>query len=174
MAKSIYEILADLTTTTSVPGFGDEIQAIKAGIMEIGDIFVVNKADRENADRAVVDIKSMLELSSLHEKWRPAIVKTIALTGEGVIELLQKIREHRKYLETSEGVLRLRALVEREVIEAIKQKMTEHLIEHLRTSGTLNLLVSRILAKEIDPTRAAESVVQEQESVFKRRFESDT
>jgi LAO/AO transport system kinase len=165
--------IAQTIVVVLAPGFGDEIQAIKAGIMEIGDIFAVNKADRENADRAVVDIKAMLELSSLNEKWRPAIVKTIALTGEGVIELLQKIKEHRRYLETREGVLRLRALVEREVIEAIQQKTTDHIIEHLRKSGKLNLLVSRILAKEVDPTSVAESVVQEQESVFKRRFESD-
>ena len=166
--------IAQTIVVVLAPGFGDEIQAIKAGIMEIGDIFVVNKADRENADRAVVDIKAMLELSNPNDKWRPVIVKTIALTGEGTIELLQKIREHRKYLETSEGVLRLRSLVEREIVEAIKQKTTEHIIESLRKSGKLNLLISRILAKEVDPISAAESVVQEQESVFKSGFESDS
>jgi len=166
--------IAQTIVVVLAPGFGDEIQAIKAGIMEIGDIFVVNKADRENADRAVVDIKAMLELSSLNEKWTPAIVKTIALTGEGIAELLQTIRDHRRYLETSEGVLRLRALVEREVIEAIKQKMTEHIIDKLRKSGTLTLLVSRILAKQVDPISAAESVVREQELISERGFESDS
>lgn len=166
--------IAQTIVVVLAPGFGDEIQAIKAGIMEIGDIFAINKADRENADRAVVDIKAMLELSSPNEKWSPAIVKTIALTGEGVVELLQTIRDHRRFLETSEGVLRLKALAEREVIEAIKQKMAQHVIEHLRKSGTLNVLVSRILAKEVDPLSAAESVVREQELGSRSDFEDDS
>ncbi len=116
VAQTIVVVLA--------PGFGDEIQAIKAGMMEIGDIFVMNKADQENADRAVIDIQAMLGLSDKKSKWNPPIIKTIATTGDGTLQLLEKINEHRKYLEGNGGSMRQKTLIEMEVIEAIKQKTT--------------------------------------------------
>src|SRR5256885_1981203 len=84
-----------------VPGMGDDIQAIKAGIMEIGDIFVVNKADRPGSDKAVTEVTMMMSLVEEHGDWIPPIVKTVASRGEGVEELDRAIVQHREYLESS-------------------------------------------------------------------------
>jgi LAO/AO transport system kinase len=154
--------IAQTIVVVLAPGFGDEIQAIKAGMMEIGDIFVINKSDQENADRAVIDIQAMLGLSDKKRKWNPPIIKTIATTGDGTLQLLEKINEHRKYLEKNGDSLRQKTLIEMEVIEAIKQKTTEHILHSLRKSGRLSSIVASILAKEVDPLTAAEKVVQDQ------------
>lgn len=154
--------IAQTIVVVLAPGLGDEIQAIKAGIMEIGDIFVINKADRENANKAVTDIQAMLQLSNEKNKWVPAIVKTIATTGEGISQLLEKIDEHTKHLKKDEASLRQKRIVETELVEAIKQKTAEHVVEVLRRSGKLDALISSILAREIDPFTAAEKVLTEQ------------
>jgi LAO/AO transport system kinase len=154
--------IAQTVVVVLAPGLGDEIQAIKAGIMEIGDIFVVNKADRENAGKAVTDIQAMLGLGNHESGWTPAIIKTVAITGEGTSQLLEKIDEHRRHLEKGEAGIRQKRIVEAELVEAIKQKAAEHILETLRRSGKLDTLVSRILAKETDPLTAAEKVLAEQ------------
>lgn len=154
--------IAQTVAVVLAPGLGDEIQAIKAGIMEIGDIFVVNKADRESASKAVTDIQAMLELSNHKGEWMPAIVKTVAITGDGTSQLLEKIDEHRRYLEKGEASLRQRRMVEAELVEAIKEKTAEHILMTLRRSGKLDTIVSRILAKETDPLTMAEKVLAEQ------------
>ncbi|MCW3985453.1 MAG: methylmalonyl Co-A mutase-associated GTPase MeaB [Candidatus Bathyarchaeota archaeon] len=154
--------VAQTVVVVLTPGFGDEIQAIKAGIMEIGDIFVINKADRENANKAVTDIQTMLELGNKRGKWTPAIIKTIAITGEGTAQLLDKIDEHREYLEKGEADLRQKRIVETELVDAIRQKTTEYIIETLRRTGELDVLISKILAKKIDPLTAAEKALVEQ------------
>lgn len=154
--------VAQTVVVVLTPGFGDEIQAIKAGIMEIGDIFVINKADRENANKAVTDIQAMLELGNKKGKWTPAIIKTIAITGEGTVQLVDKIDEHREYLEKGEADLRQKRIVETELVDAIRQKTTEYIIETLRRSGELDVLISKILAKKIDPLTAAEKALVEQ------------
>lgn len=154
--------IAQTVAVVLAPGLGDEIQAIKAGIMEIGDIFVVNKADRESASKAVTDIQAMLELSNHEGEWTPAIVKTVAITGDGTSQLLEKIDEHRRYLEKGEASLRQRRMVEAELVEAIKEKTAEHILMTLRRSGKLDTIVSRILAKETDPLTMAEKVLAEQ------------
>lgn len=145
------------------PGLGDEIQAIKAGIMEIADIFVVNKADRENADKAVIDIQSNLQLSNKQAPWRPPVLKTTAVTGEGVRELVDKTEEHRHFLEGNAecrtALLKNRA--EAELVEAIKEKVADTLIDELRRKGKLDELLQRILEKKVDPTSAAEKVLKE-------------
>ncbi|UCH31035.1 MAG: methylmalonyl Co-A mutase-associated GTPase MeaB [Candidatus Bathyarchaeota archaeon] len=153
--------IAQTIVVVLAPGLGDEIQAIKAGMMEIGDIFVINKADRENANKAATDIQSMLELSSEKHQWKPAIVKTIALTGEGTIQLSEKIDEHRKYLEKGEGKIRQQRILEAELMEAIRQKAAERIIQELKKSGRFSMLISRILRKELDPLTAAEKVLGE-------------
>ncbi|MCW4055321.1 MAG: methylmalonyl Co-A mutase-associated GTPase MeaB [Candidatus Bathyarchaeota archaeon] len=154
IAQTIIVVLA--------PGLGDEIQAIKAGIMEIGDIFVVNKADRENASKTVSDIQSMLELSNAKDRWCPAIVKAIATKGEGTSQLLEKIDEHRKCLTEGEATLRQKRMVETELLEAIKQKTAEQIIEALKKTGELEKLVSQVLTRQMDPQTAAERALSEQ------------
>src|SRR5206468_3835365 len=88
-----------------VPGMGDDIQAIKAGIMEIGDIFVVNKADRPGADKTVTEVTMMMSLVEEHGDWIPPIVKTIASKNEGVVELDQAVEKHFAYLQSSGELL---------------------------------------------------------------------
>ena len=151
--------IAQTIVVVLAPGLGDEIQAIKAGIMEIGDIFVVNKADRENANKTVTDIQSMLELGNKKAKWRPAVIRTVATTGEGTALLLERIEEHRRFLAAGGSTSRQREIVEAELGEAIKQIAAEQIIERLRNSGRFEELVLLILQRRIDPQTAAERVV---------------
>lgn len=152
--------IAQTAVVVLAPGLGDEIQAIKAGMMEIGDIFVVNKGDRENADKAITDIKAMLELNTGQSWWKPPIVKTIALSGEGVSELLEKINQHKQFLETGALSLKLRRNLEKELVEAIKQKIADSVVEDLKKKGEIDELVQEILEKKIDPYSAADRLVR--------------
>jgi len=155
--------VAQTIIVVHAPGLGDEIQAIKAGIMEIADIFVVNKADRENADKAVMDIQSNLQLNSKHAVWKPPVLKTAAITGEGVQELVDQIEEHRCFLEGNveyRTALR-KSRAEAELIEAIKEKAADALIDDLRRKGKLDELLQKILEKKTDPATAAEKVLKE-------------
>jgi len=153
--------VAQTVVVVLAPGLGDEIQAIKAGLMEIGDVFVINKADRENANKAASDIQAALELSSKQGTWRPPIVKTVALTSEGIFQLLEKIDEHKKYLDAGGAETRLRQMVEVEFIEAVKQKAADYLAEELRQKGMLDQLITEILEKKVDPYTAAEKLLAE-------------
>ena len=141
------------------PGLGDEIQAIKAGIMEIGDIFVANKADRENADKTVADIEAMLDMTPEKDGWRPPVIKTIAITGEGMTELLNKINQHREYLEAGAFDLRRKQRVEAELFEAIEQRVTESVLRDLKERGKFDELIHKILARKMDPYSAADMVL---------------
>jgi len=143
------------------PGLGDEIQAIKAGIMEIGDIFVVNKADRENANKAVMDIQAMLQLNNKKRAWKPPVMKTVALTGEGVPKVVEKIDEHRLFSEKELERRRSRDKAEAELVEAIKENVASLIIEELKKEGKFEELLQKILEKEMDPTYAAEKLLNE-------------
>lgn len=143
------------------PGLGDEIQAIKAGIMEIGDIFVVNKADRENADKAVMDIQAILQLNNKKRAWKPPVLKTVALTGEGVSELIEKIEEHECFLEKESERKRSREKAESELTEAIKEKVASSIIEELKKKGKFEVFLQEILTKKTDPASIAEKLLDE-------------
>lgn len=155
--------VAQTIVVIHAPGLGDEIQAIKAGIMEIADIFVVNKADRENANKTVTDIQSMLQMSNIERAWEPTVLKTVALTGEGVHELVDKLEEHRCFLESSTQCKRnlLRAKAEEELFEAIREKTANNIIEQLRKEGKLDHVLEQILRKEADPSKVAELLLKE-------------
>ncbi|MGA2768105.1 MAG: methylmalonyl Co-A mutase-associated GTPase MeaB [Candidatus Bathyarchaeia archaeon] len=154
--------VAQTIVVMHAPGMGDEIQAIKAGIMEIADIFVVNKADRENANKTTMDIQAMLQLSNKKGGWKPPVLKTVALTGEGVPELIEKLEEHRCFLEGDivcrENLLKTKA--EDELLEAIKERISRTLIDELKREGKFDELLHEILEKKIDPTSAAEKLVK--------------
>lgn len=140
------------------PGLGDDIQSIKAGLMEIGDIFVVNKADRENADKAVSDLKAALEMGTEGTAWKPPVLKTIAITGEGITELLTKIEEHGEFLRRGVPEARLREKVEAELTEAIKEEVASSVIRRLKRTGEWDKFASKILTREIDPHSAAVAI----------------
>ena len=155
---------ADVSIVTLVPGTGDEVQALKAGIMEIADIFVVNKADREGADRLVGAVEANLALQSYGSAaWRPPILKTVATDGQGVPELVEAIwrfREHSQNGHPGAGapgvsMLRRRARAEYRLRELVSQRFMDHLEREVLAADELTGLVDRIAAREIDPYTAA-------------------
>jgi LAO/AO transport system kinase len=157
--------VAQTIVVVHAPGLGDDIQAIKAGIMEIADIFVVNKADRENADKAVIDIQSNLQMNNKQSPWRPVVLKTVAITGEGIPELVEKIEEHRCFLQgdTECGKISLRSRAETELVEAIREKVTSSLIEELKKQGRFDELIHDIMERKIDPASAAQRLLRKRE-----------
>jgi LAO/AO transport system kinase len=154
--------VAQTVVVIHAPGLGDEIQAIKAGIMEIADIFVVNKADRENADKTAIDILAMLQMSSKKVRWKPPVLKTVALTGEGVPELVEKLEEHMRFLEGDAERRRtmLRTKAETELVEAIRERASRALVDKLKMEGEFDAILHAILEKKTDPASAAEKLVR--------------
>ena len=154
---------AHTCVVVTMPGAGDEIQAIKAGILEIGDIFVVNKADRDGALRTVADLELMLETKPGYAgmAWKPPIIPTVAIEGEGVEELTGAVDSHRQYLIES-GMLE-RKTVERmkaELIEILNIKVSRAAQAALDGDPVAGELVRRMAAREIDPHSAADEMVE--------------
>jgi LAO/AO transport system kinase len=151
---------ADVSVVALVPGTGDDVQALKAGIMEIADIFVVNKADREGADRLVGAIESNLSLHTYGPgEWRPPIVKTVATTGDGVRELWETIGRFREQTARA-GISRRRARGEFRLRELVAQRFMERLDRDVLAPGEWTTMVDRIGARELDPYSAADAVLE--------------
>jgi len=143
-----------------VPGMGDDIQAIKAGIMEIGDIFVVNKADRPGAEKTVTEVTMMMSLVEEHGEWIPPIVKTTASRAEGIEDLDAAIRRHYDYLASS-GELdrRNRARVRIRIETLLKEKFMDRLIGGTLAPRDYEQLLEDVLRKRNNPHDAAEDVL---------------
>jgi len=143
-----------------VPGMGDDIQAIKAGLMEIGDIFVVNKADRPGADKTVTEVTMMMSLVEEHGDWMPPIVKTVASRGEGIAELDSALQKHFEYLGAS-GELdrRNRERVRIRIETLLKEKFIGRLIGGALPAGDYEKILDDVLRKRNNPHDAAESVL---------------
>jgi len=154
--------LADTTLVLLAPGMGDGIQAAKAGILEIGDIFVVNKADRDGADATVRDIRHMISLGDRSEPnlWRSPVLKTVAARGDGVAEVMAAIEDHFAWMEAS-GTLRDRR-VRRAVdeIEAIAIQALRIRIGDLRHGNRVDELAAQVVDGSSDPYAAADQVVE--------------
>ncbi len=151
---------ADISIVTLVPGTGDEVQALKAGIMEIADIFVVNKADREGADRLVSAVEANLALHTYASgEWRPPVVKTIATSGQGVGDLVATIDRYRGHSAGRDDARR-RTRSEYRLRELVAQRFMDHLERHVLASGELAQLVDRIAAREVDPYTAATELLR--------------
>jgi LAO/AO transport system kinase len=150
---------ADVSVVALVPGAGDEVQALKAGLMEIADIFVVNKADREGADRLVSAIESTLSLHPYGAgDWRPPILKTVATTGDGVAGLMDAIARFREQARTTESARR-RARTESRLRELVSERLMARLERQSLAPGELTAMVDRVAAREIDPYTAAEQLM---------------
>jgi LAO/AO transport system kinase len=149
------EVVSTAHTTVVVltPGLGDEIQAIKAGILEVGDVFVVNKARREGADRAVRDLETMLSMKGWQaDEFRPPVVKAEALYDEGLDELMDAIACHRTFIEQGEGLKKKR--VERaryELIELLKEGLLTTVVQMQGGLGAIDVLAAKIAARDSDP-----------------------
>jgi GTPase len=151
---------ADVSVVTLVPGAGDEVQALKAGIMEIADIFVVNKADREGADRTVASIEANLSLQTFAPgEWRPPTVKTEATAGRGVAELLDAIDRFRAHTAASQGARR-RARAEYRLRELLAQRFVQHVERRVLSDGEFERILDRIAAREIDPYAAVDEILK--------------
>ncbi len=156
--------LADTTLVLVAPGMGDGIQAAKAGILEVADLFVVNKADRDGADQTVRDLRYMQSLGGRHSEpghWRPPILKTVASrdTDNGIDEVLDRIEQHRQWLESSgEGHMRRSERAARE-IEAIALASLRERMGDVHGSAALGALADRVVAGESDPYRAADELL---------------
>jgi LAO/AO transport system kinase len=154
--------LADTTLVLLAPGMGDGIQAAKAGILEIGDVFVVNKADREGADATVRDIRHMISLGDRSEPnlWRSPVLKTVAARGDGIAEVMAAIDDHFAWMEAS-GTLRDRR-VRRAVdeIEAIAIRALRIRIGDLRHGQGVDDLAAQVVDGSSDPYAAADQVVE--------------
>jgi LAO/AO transport system kinase len=150
---------ADVSIVTLVPGTGDEVQALKAGIMEIADVFVVNKADRDGADRTVASVESLLALEAYGpERWRPPILKTQATSGAGVPELLDAIdRFHAR--PAHDGEARRRARSEFRLRELLADRFLEHVAHDVLGHGEFEVLLERIAARAVDPYTAVNEIV---------------
>jgi LAO/AO transport system kinase len=150
---------ADISIVTLVPGAGDEVQALKAGIMEIADIFVVNKADREGADRLVSAVEANLALQTYGaDEWRPPILKTVAMTGAGVADLVQMIWTFREHSQRTQAERR-RTRSEYRLRELVSQRFMDHLERHVLAPNELGQLVDRVAARELDPYSAANDLL---------------
>jgi LAO/AO transport system kinase len=151
---------ADSVVMVMVPGLGDDIQAIKAGIMEIGDIFAINKADLDGADRTKIEIEMMLDLNE-NKAWRPPVCKVVAVENSGMDILLGHIQEHRTFLSESGELVKRRARnIRNELMDLVRDRVMEFITRETGKKLTVDHLVQRIVAKDMDIYSAVEYIME--------------
>jgi LAO/AO transport system kinase len=150
--------LADVTVVILVPGMGDDVQTIKAGIMEIADIFVINKSDREGADRIEREIRAMQTLAVRNDKWTPSIVKTVAVEGKGVPELAAAIADFENFLARHDLLLKKKVSNWR---ERLAEMLREALMQRLLRERLPEIEISRLAAEVAEQHRDPYSLVEE-------------
>ena len=150
----------DSTVMVMVPGLGDDIQAIKAGTMEIGDIFVVNKADIEGVSRTVIELERMLEYRN-ESDWRPPVLQAIAREQTGIDEICESIIGHMDYLKQSGKLKDIRkANVKNEIVEIAKSNMIAHIFNNKHQDGPIDLVAEKVANKEMDLYTASDTILQ--------------
>lgn len=150
---------ADTTVLVLMPGSGDDIQAIKSGIMEIGDIFVVNKGDLPGANKSASEITQSLELNNFQTDWRPPVIVSVAETGQGIGELWESIKKHKEFLEDSNLLHERRSLrIQAELAEIVADIARRNLKESMESADVRQML-GKIVSREIDPHTAAETLL---------------
>jgi LAO/AO transport system kinase len=148
--------VADTVLVTLNPESGDAIQTLKAGVMEIADVYIVNKADRDGADQMAGAITSMLHIAMTSPEWSPPVVQTAAHTGQGIEDLWVKIQDHQEFLRTSGGLEERRARNrKREFLEAVEEVLARRLREKVENDPELAGTLEKVAAKESDPYSAA-------------------
>jgi LAO/AO transport system kinase len=152
--------LAEITVVILVPGMGDDVQTIKAGIMEIADIFVINKSDRDGADRVEREIRALQSLALRHDGWTPPIVKTVASEGAGVEELAAAIAEHQEYLHDENRALKKSVENWQErLIEMLRDAMLEKARAQM-SDGNLARLAAEVAEHKRDPYTLIEEIAK--------------
>lgn len=145
--------LAHTSIVVLVPGMGDDIQAMKAGIIEIGDIFVINKCEREGADKTERELRMVLGMSNKRDnEWEPGIFKTEAVLGKGVLELLAGIDRHKQALKQSKGLERkLRARKKAIFLEILQSELMNHFVASIDEKGQWDQIIDNLIEKRMDP-----------------------
>lgn len=152
---------AHTSIVVTVPGLGDEIQAIKAGIMEIGDIFVVNKTDKEGSDHAIRHIHQMMELREMDPlDWQPPILPVQAINNQGISELVDKIEEHRHFTAgRSDFEARMKERLKIRFLDLVKERLIERVTDELNASGQLAAIVENLFNRQKEPYSTADEVI---------------
>lgn len=150
---------ADSTIVVIVPESGDSIQTLKAGLMEIGEIYCVNKSDREGADRMVLEIRTMLEMRPKDDGWFPPVIKTVATTGTGVAELFQKVIKHRQHQEETERLAqRRRQTLRLEMERIVEERIRQDFFNKVENQAIFEEILGEVVARHISPYQAAEII----------------
>lgn len=151
---------ADTTMVVVIPGMGDDIQAIKAGILEIGDLFTINKADREGTDKLNIEIEMMLELNPEHVGWRPPINRTVASKGEGIEAVVDSIEEHKAYLFESGAIVKIRkARIKNEVTAMLNDRVNRYIDMNVVQTEDFEAVVEKLQVREIEPYSVVAEIV---------------
>jgi LAO/AO transport system kinase len=156
---------AHTTVIVVIPGMGDDIQALKAGILETGDIFLINKADREGTDKTVSDLRLMIEMDQRKYeggKWKPPILKIESLFDKGVAEFLEEVEKHRRYLLERTDGLKLRknkSKAKEELGEMVRNRLIEEVLGKLTETGEFDRAVQAIVEGKTDPYSACDELV---------------
>jgi LAO/AO transport system kinase len=152
--------IADTTLVVIVPGLGDSIQTLKAGVMEIADIYVINKADRDGVEQALAEVESLVDITCSEKERKTPILTTIAKQSKGIDELIKEIEDHKKYLESTkifESQRRLR--YEAELVEIIRKKLMNFIFDEEQFKDKVEELINQISEKKKDPHSAAEDIL---------------
>jgi LAO/AO transport system kinase len=159
---------ADVSVVVLVPGMGDDIQAIKAGIMEIGDVFVINKADREGVLRTQKELETLLGLAHRPDMWNPPIVKTVATESRGIEDLATAIDSYSDFQQHADSRRERRQAIARwRLLELLQEKLLSDLLDNNGAREQLELLASRVADKKCDPYSAIELILGESKTSSK-------
>ena len=152
--------LADTTLVVLVPGLGDAIQTIKAGIMEIADIYVVNKADRSGVEQAVAEIESLIDITCSEKDRKIPVLTTVSKDSKGIVELVNEIENHKKYLKKTKMFdVQRRKRYEAELVEIIRKRLMNFIFDESTFKGKVEKLIDQIGKKQVDPYTAANEIL---------------
>jgi len=152
--------IADTTLVVLVPGLGDSIQALKAGVMEIADIYVVNKADKPGIEQTIAEVESLVEISCMNKERQIPVLTTTALDNIGIVELIEEIDKHKEYLENSKQFeLHRRTRYEAELIEIIRKRLMNFIFDESKFKDSVEKLIDKIAQKKVDPYTAANEIL---------------
>jgi LAO/AO transport system kinase len=151
---------ADVSVVVLVPGMGDDVQAIKAGIMEIGDVFVINKADREGVFATEKELQTLMSLATRHDDWEPPIVKTVATENKGIADLAQAIESCRDArLKTDVGLERRRAIARWRILELLRERLLTRALAGDSAAERLDRLAGEVASRRRDPYSAVDEIL---------------
>jgi LAO/AO transport system kinase len=151
--------IADVTALLLVPGMGDDVQTFKAGVMEIADIFIVNKADHPGAERVVQEVTAMLNIAPRRDGWQPPILQTVATTGQGIPEVRRALEEFRAFGGATIAVERRRKALRARLLEVLRQRLFEKVAVRLLADGSLDRQVDEIVARRRDLHSVVEEII---------------